>query len=115
MTDMPQNTSTPAAETATPVEARLEQILLEAEASLRSLREELEEQRRFAQQHQQIDRLPEHLAQTSHKWAGVKIFLDDLVSGTHCRCSSIRWRGSVEGRSAGELVGDGLVVRILQR
>lgn len=80
MTDMPQNTSTPAAETATPVEARLEQILLEAEASLRSLREELEEQRRFAQQHQQIDRLPEHLAQTSHKWAGVKIFLDDLVS-----------------------------------
>ena len=46
MTDMPQNTSTPDAEAATPVEARLEQILLEAEASLRSLREELEEQRR---------------------------------------------------------------------
>ena len=80
MTDTPQNTSTPDAEAATPVEARLEQILLEAEASLRSLREELEEQRRFAQQHQQIDRLAEHLAQTSHKWAGVKIFLDDLVS-----------------------------------
>ncbi|AXK45967.1 hypothetical protein [Brachybacterium saurashtrense] len=77
-----------------PVEQRLERLLLEAEESLRALHEELAAQRTHLRQHQEIERLPEHLARTSSKWAGIRVFLDELVADFR------RLRGAEPGEDA---------------
>lgn len=63
-----------------PVEEQLEQILRDAERALAELREALAEQRLRAQQHREIDRLPEHLANTTVKWKQVRGFFDEVIS-----------------------------------
>ncbi len=68
-----------AAEPVPPVEDQLEQILTDAERVLAELRTALAEQRQLARQHAEIDRLPEHLANTTVRWGQVRVFLQEML------------------------------------
>ena len=61
------------------VEDQLEKILREAEASLSELRNELAEQRRRKELHAEIERLPEHLENTTVQWSVVRDFFSELI------------------------------------
>ena len=61
------------------VEEQLEKILREAEASLSELRSELAEQRRRKELSLEIERLPEHLENTTVQWAVVRDFFSELI------------------------------------
>lgn len=63
-----------------PVERQLEQVLHDAEAALAELRMILAEQRLRHRQHEEIERLPEHLANTTVRWSHVKVFFDELIA-----------------------------------
>lgn len=61
------------------VEEQLEKILREAEASLSELRSELAEQRRRKELSLEIERLPEHLENTTVQWSVVRDFFSELI------------------------------------
>ena len=61
------------------VEEQLEKILREAEASLSELRSELAEQRRRKELSLEIERLPEHLENTTVQWSVVRNFFSELI------------------------------------
>ena len=61
------------------VEEQLEKILREAEASLSELRSELAEQRRRKEVSLEIERLPEHLENTTVQWSVVRDFFSELI------------------------------------
>ena len=61
------------------VEEQLEKILREAEASLSELRSELAEQRRRKEISLEIERLPEHLENTTVQWSVVRDFFSELI------------------------------------
>ncbi|AEG43595.1 hypothetical protein [Isoptericola variabilis] len=62
------------------VEEQLEQILREAEARVAELRRRLEEHRREAAQHAEVDRLSEHLAAATVRWSEVRGFFDEVIT-----------------------------------
>lgn len=61
------------------IEEQLEKILREAEASLSELRSELAEQRRRKELSLEIERLPEHLENTTVQWSVVRDFFSELI------------------------------------
>ena len=61
------------------VEEQLEKILREAEASLSELRSEPAEQRRRKELSLEIERLPEHLENTTVQWSVVRDFFSELI------------------------------------
>lgn len=61
------------------LEEQLEKILREAEASLSELRSELAEQRRRKELSLEIERLPEHLENTTVQWSVVRDFFSELI------------------------------------
>ncbi|HIW91390.1 MAG TPA: hypothetical protein H9870_07000 [Candidatus Corynebacterium avicola] len=61
------------------VEVQLEKILIDAEESLRELREELAEHRNLRAQHDAVDDLPRLMNVTSERWSNVRLFFDELV------------------------------------
>ena len=61
------------------VEEQLEKILREAEASLSELRSELAEQRRCKELSLEIERLPEHLENTTVQWSVVRDVFSELI------------------------------------
>lgn len=66
-------------ENVTELEAELEKILREAESTVAELRRELAEQRRRRLQHEEIERLEEHLANTRVRWEEVRDFFQEVL------------------------------------
>lgn len=63
------------------VDDQLERILLDAEESLRALREELAEHRRLQSQHDAVEQqLPTLLNATASRWSNVRVFFDELIT-----------------------------------
>jgi hypothetical protein len=63
-----------------PVEEQLAELVREAEAKLDEVRRELAERREQDAQHAEIDRLAEHLAQTTVRWGEVRGFFDEVIT-----------------------------------
>lgn len=75
------------------VENRLEQVLQDTETSIVELRRELAEMKQQRRQHEEVDRLEEHLSAAVVRWSEVKDFLGIVVS---------ELRSKKEGISEGE-------------
>lgn len=61
------------------LESELEAVLREAEATVVALRHELEEKRQQRRQHQEIERLEEHLANTRIRWEEIRVFFEEVM------------------------------------
>lgn len=66
-------------ENVTELEAELEKILREAESTVAELRRELSEQRQRRLQHEEIERLEEHLANSRVRWEEVRDFFQEVL------------------------------------
>lgn len=62
-----------------PVEDQLERIIVDAEESLRMIREELAGHRQQRAQHDALEELPQLMNVTSERWTYVRHFFDELV------------------------------------
>lgn len=60
------------------MEVELELILQDAEVTVAKIREELAQHRQLRRQREQIERLPEYLAQTEVRWRDMRILLDEV-------------------------------------
>lgn len=76
------------------VESRLERVLREAEASILELRAELTRIQSERRQHEEIEKLEEHLANATVRWSEVKEFLHIMI--TELRGADERSRESAE-------------------
>ncbi|PXA77368.1 hypothetical protein QDX25_10040 [Auritidibacter ignavus] len=62
------------------IETRLERVLADTETSMAELREELTRIQTERRQHQEVDRLEEHLANATVRWSKIKEFLQLMVA-----------------------------------
>ena len=62
------------------MEVELELILQDAEVTVAKIREELAQHRQLRRQREQIERLPEYLAQTEVRWRDMRVLLDEVRS-----------------------------------
>ncbi|AXR74582.1 MULTISPECIES: hypothetical protein [Auritidibacter] len=62
------------------IETRLERVLADTETSMAQLREELHRIQTERRQHQEVDRLEEHLAHATVRWSKIKEFLQLMVA-----------------------------------
>lgn len=88
-------------ENVTALEAELEKILREAESTVLELRRELAEQRQRRLQHEEIERLEEHLANSRVRWEEVRDFFQEVLHEIRGQGDQER-PGGVEGPEAPE-------------
>lgn len=62
------------------VETRLERVLRDAEASILELRAELTRIQSERRQHEEVEKLEEHLAKATVRWSEVKEFLHIMMT-----------------------------------
>ena len=92
-----------------PVEDQLERIIVDAEESLRMIREELAEHRQQRAQHDALEELPQLMNVTSERWTYVRHFFDELVEELrHSRPQQDESNrtGDTDGNADGDADGD---------
>lgn len=83
------------------MEVELELILQDAEVTVAKIREELAQHRQLRRQREQIERLPDYLAQTEVRWRDMRILLDEVRDElTEGKRDAAEAADAADGRSA---------------